>query len=90
MGKVTAETSFKHLNAGTKFDLGAKYTSPLVDLSKPFNTIKKIVRQISLLKRILVRALVPVCVQVLYCIVFGTIQVVGSRQELVGWLIDAE
>jgi hypothetical protein len=44
MGKVTAETSFKHLNAGTKFDLGAKYTSPLVDLSKPFNTIKKIVR----------------------------------------------
>lgn len=44
MGKVTAETSFKYMNAGAKFDLGSKYVSPLAELSKPFNTVKKVVR----------------------------------------------
>ncbi len=44
MGKVAAEKSFKYVGAGAKFDLGAKYVSPLGDLSKPFNTVKKIVR----------------------------------------------
>ncbi|GFH54723.1 predicted protein [Chaetoceros tenuissimus] len=45
MGKVTAEKSFKNVGAGAKFSLGSGVSaSSLASLSKPFNTIKKVVR----------------------------------------------
>jgi pantothenate kinase len=41
MGQVTAEASFKNIG-GAPF--GGAAASPLASLSKPFNTIKKVVR----------------------------------------------
>jgi hypothetical protein len=49
MGKVSSETTLEKLGTGSKFTFGghsgvAVSPSLLRDLSKPFNTIKKVVR----------------------------------------------
>jgi hypothetical protein len=45
MGKVMKETTFQNVGSSSKFSFGgATSVSLLSDMSKPFNTIKKVVR----------------------------------------------